>query len=56
MTPELKTVKLSEIKFDDVIYPRKHHDPILVQKYADDIHEIEAGAKIHICRHRYEDP
>lgn len=43
--PELKTVRLSDIQFDDVIYPRKDHDPKLVQRYADSLDEIEAAQK-----------
>ena len=45
MHPELKTVKLSEIIFDEVIYPRSGHDPVLVQRYAEHIEEIEAARK-----------
>lgn len=43
--PELKTVKLSEIIFDEVIYPRSGHDPVLAQRYAEHIEEIEAAQK-----------
>ena len=39
--PEVKKIKLSEIVFDEKIYPRKKHDPILVQQYFNDIEEIE---------------
>ncbi|MBF0116609.1 MAG: hypothetical protein HQM04_16395 [Magnetococcales bacterium] len=45
MQPELKTAKLSEIVFDEVIYPRSGHDPVLVQRYAEHIEEIEAARK-----------
>ena len=41
-TPELKTVRLSDVIFDEVIYPRRAHDPVLVQRYAEVIEEIEA--------------
>jgi hypothetical protein len=41
LKPELKTIKLSEVVFDQVIYPRADHNPALVQKYADDIEQIE---------------
>jgi transposase len=41
MKPELKTIKLSDIIFDEVIYPRRTHDPILVQQYADTLEQIE---------------
>lgn len=43
--PEIKTIRLSEIIFDEVIYPRRDHDPVLVQRYADVIEEIEAAHK-----------
>jgi len=42
MTPELRTVKLSDIVFDEVVYPRHEHDPALVQRYAECLDEIEA--------------
>lgn len=42
---EIKTVKLSDIIFDEVIYPRGEHDPALVQRYAEVIDEIEAAQK-----------
>ena len=45
MIPEVKAVRLSAVIFDEVIYPRKNHDPALVQKYADAIEEIEAAQK-----------
>lgn len=45
MKPEIKTVKLSDIIFDEVIYPRGEHDPVLVQRYAEVIDEIEAAQK-----------
>ena len=38
---EVKNIKLSDIVFNERIYPRKKHDPILVQQYADVIEEIE---------------
>lgn len=37
-----KTVKLSEIIFDKNIYPRKAHDPSLVQRYAESMESIES--------------
>ena len=40
--PEVKTIKLSEVKFDQAIYPRKQHNPALVQRYAASMKEIEA--------------
>ena len=43
--PELKTIRLSEITFDEVVYPRKDHDPVLVQRYTEVIDEIESAQK-----------
>lgn len=43
--PEIKTVPLSSIVFDEVIYPRSDHDPVLVQRYAEVLEEIEAAQK-----------
>lgn len=43
--PELKSIRLSDVVFDQVVYPRKDHDPALVQRYADVIEEIEAAQK-----------
>jgi predicted DNA-binding protein YlxM (UPF0122 family) len=37
-----KSIKLKDIKFDTNIYPRKTHDPSLVQKYFDCLEQIEA--------------
>lgn len=48
MKPERKTVKLAEIVFNESIYPRKNHDPSLVQKYFDCIDEIESRNNL-IC-------
>jgi len=46
MIPETKQVQLSQIVFDEAIYPRKGgHDPALVQKYAECIANIEAAGK-----------
>ena len=43
-TPSLTAVRLGEIIFDAVIYPRaEDHDPALVQKYVDVLPEIEAA-------------
>ncbi len=39
--PLVKEVLLSKIVFDGDVYPRKEHDPKLVQQYANDIEEIE---------------
>jgi predicted transcriptional regulator len=41
----LRTVKLSDIIFDELIYPRQAHDPALVQRYTDCIDAIEAQGK-----------
>ncbi|MEE9610393.1 MAG: DNA methyltransferase [Desulfatiglandales bacterium] len=45
MKPELKTVKLSDIIFDQVLYPRDDHDPALAQKYSESIENIEAKGR-----------
>jgi DNA methylase len=45
MTPEMKTIRLSEMQFDEVIYPRRDHNPALVQRYAEVIDEIEAAQR-----------
>ncbi len=42
MTPTIEEVRLSEIVFDEIIYPRKDHDPVLVQRYVDVLGEMEA--------------
>lgn len=42
MKPTIDEVQLSDIVFDEVIYPRKDHDPVLVQRYADVLDTIEA--------------
>lgn len=39
---EKKEVLLSEIIFDENLYPRRQHDPVLAQQYADVIGEIES--------------
>ena len=63
---ENKTIKtdirLSEIKFNESLYPRKEHDPAMVQQYAENLKEIEGrGNYISVSkdltlldgRHRY---
>lgn len=45
VTPEKQTVRLSSVIFDEVVYPRRDHDPTLVQRYAEVIGEIEASQK-----------
>ena len=46
MTAELKTMRLSDITFDEGLYPRlEGHDPATVQDYARDIEQIEAAGK-----------
>ena len=45
VNPEIKTINISDIVFDEIVYPRKDHDPILVQKYAEVLDEIEASQK-----------
>jgi len=42
MNPGVSTVVLSRITFDENVYPRHKHDPVLVQRYADAIESIEA--------------
>ena len=39
---EALTVKLSEVIFDEALYPRTQHDPQLVQHYAETMDQIEA--------------
>ena len=55
-------VRLSEIKFQESLYPRKEHNPALVQQYAENLAEIEGrGNYISVSkdltlldgRHRY---
>ena len=41
MVAELRQVKLSDVQFNPDIYPRKAHDPALVQKYAGCLEQIE---------------
>jgi len=48
MNPSRQTVKLSEVKFDESIYPRQQHDPQLVQQYAENMEAIEAAGH-YIC-------
>lgn len=45
MKPELQIIRLSDVIFDEVIYPRHDHDPALVQRYASCLDEIEAQQK-----------
>jgi hypothetical protein len=46
MQPELRTIRLSEIIFDETIYARpRGHDPALAQQYADDWDKIEAAKR-----------
>lgn len=42
MKPKTSTVKLSQVVFDEAIYPRQKHDPKLVLRYAEHIDAIEA--------------
>lgn len=32
LSPELRTIRLSQIVYDEAIYPRKSHSPELVQQ------------------------
>ena len=43
MQPELRTIHLSQIIFDRVIYPRREHNPALVQTYSENLDHIEAA-------------
>ena len=45
MKPQLKEIKLNDVIFDEVIYPRHDHDPVLVQRYAGCLDEIESQQK-----------
>ncbi len=45
MSGELTLVKLSQITFDEAVYPRKAHNPALVQKYAECIDQIESAGR-----------
>ncbi|MDQ3541693.1 MAG: site-specific DNA-methyltransferase [Chloroflexota bacterium] len=46
ITPTVKNVLLSAIKFDESLYPRRDgHKPNLVQKYAETLDQIEAHKK-----------
>lgn len=40
--PEIKMMRLSEVRFDQTIYPRRTHDPALVQRYATVMEQIES--------------
>lgn len=42
LTPQVQLVKLSEVHFDEGVYPRQAHDPALVQRYATCLDQIEA--------------
>jgi hypothetical protein len=42
---EVRTVALSAIRFDEALYPRKDHNPALVQKYLGSLEMIEAEQK-----------
>ena len=39
--PIITETRLSEIRFNESLYPRKEHDPALVQQYAEILAEIE---------------
>jgi hypothetical protein len=42
LKPQVHLVKLSEVRFDEEVYPRQAHDPALVQRYATCLEQIEA--------------
>ena len=47
MTPKIETIRLSDIRFDEGLYPRvAGHDPATVQIYARDMEQIEAAGKL----------
>lgn len=46
--PEQRQVKLSDVRFDESVYPRQKHDPALAQRYADNLETIEAAGK-YLC-------
>jgi len=48
MNPVKQTVKLSDVRFDESVYPRQQHDPQLVQQYAENMEAIEAAGH-YIC-------
>lgn len=43
MQPKLRSIRLSKITFDPIVYPRREHNPALVQRYAETIEQIEAA-------------
>ena len=43
-----QTIKLSEIIFDEKIYPRKEHNNAKVQEYADSIERIEGAGVLDV--------
>jgi len=43
MKSTLERRRLSTIAFDEALYPRKEHDPVLVQRYSLCLDEIEAA-------------
>ncbi len=45
IVPRQDSIPLSQIVFDEVIYPRKTHDPVLVQRYVGVLDQIEATGK-----------
>jgi DNA modification methylase len=45
MTPDVASIPLSDIRFNQELYPRRKHDPALVQRYADALDRIEATKK-----------
>jgi hypothetical protein len=43
--PTLETIRLSQVVFDESIYPRKEHDPTLAQRYAATLDAIENAGR-----------
>lgn len=42
MESKIKTIQLSQVVFDESIYPRREHNPSIVQQYEEHLDEIEA--------------
>lgn len=50
-TPEIRTIKLSDLVFDESIYPRKTHNPQKVGEYSTNLGAIEAAKQyLHISK------
>lgn len=49
----VKNIKLSQVVFDESLYPRKEHDPVTVQKYTSCLDEIEQSEKFITVSHDF---